>query len=106
MVGARGEFCIAMKPIKFPLEAFCWNRYDERGNVRVEIRDANKNFVFYMSIKGRELQEDNRLNKEIVPMVIHLLNKEFEPKEVEVVTNGNGEKKKRGNPWGRAGRPK
>jgi len=111
-----------MKPIKFPVEHFFWNLKDGMGNSRIEIRDANKNRVFYMSIEGHEYYEEKRLMNELAPLIVNLMNqwaaKTFPddnaqatptPKPVDhVQSNGSElvEKKSRGNPWGRAGKPK
>ena len=90
-----------MKPIKYPLEAFVWQLYDQNGNAQVEIRDANRHTVFFMRINGRELQCVDRLKNELAPMVVELLNKQVgfllheERQAVETVHNtlesiGNG----------------
>lgn len=63
-----------MKPIKYPLETFIWRLHDEQGNARVEVRDADRNTVFYISIKGRAFQESERLKHEIAPLIVKLLN--------------------------------
>jgi hypothetical protein len=66
-----------MKAIKYPLEGFVWNLYDALGDACIEIRDADKNHVFSMKIKGREMQTVERLKNELVPKVVALLNNEY-----------------------------
>ena|SRR3990167_2876298 len=63
-----------MKDIKYPIESFFWHQHDEQGNVIREIRDADRNTVFFMRIKGRDSQEAARFTENIVPLVIKLLN--------------------------------
>lgn len=63
-----------MKPIKYPLETFIWRLHDEQGNARVEVRDADRNSVFYISIKGRAFQDSERLKNEIAPLIVETLN--------------------------------
>lgn len=71
-----------MKPIKYPLETFIWRLHDEQGNARVEVRDADRNFVFYISIKGRAFQDSERLKNELAPRIVRLLNDD----ELSIVT--------------------
>ena len=92
-----------LKPIKYPLEAFVWQLYDQNSNAQVEIRDANHNTVFFMRLNGCELQSVDRLKNELVPLVVELFNKQVtnfiwtapEVKEAEqnsFKSNGNGKK--------------
>ena len=63
-----------MNPIQYPLESFYWAQHDEQGNVIREIRDAARNTIFFMRIKGRDFQEAQRFTEELVPLVVRLLN--------------------------------
>lgn len=63
-----------MKDIQYPLELFFWNLHDEQGNVRLEVRDANRVTVFFISIKGRDFQESERLQKYLGPRIVELMN--------------------------------
>jgi len=71
-----------MKPIKYPVEVNTWRIFDENGNGQIEIRDADRNFVFYLRIKGREVGEMNRLKDELTPLVARLLNDYNKVKEL------------------------
>ena len=83
-----------MKEIKYPVEMFFWNLHDSQGNTTVEIRDADKNFIINLSIKGHDYYEEKRLINEIVPMIVGLINEDaLKPVEVSpdtVISNGNG----------------
>lgn len=63
-----------MKPIVYPLELFSYRPFDAFGNVRLEIRDKDRNFVLYLSIKGRETQESKRFTEELAPKIVKMLN--------------------------------
>lgn len=63
-----------MKAIQYPVESFFWNLHDELGNSKVEIRDAVRNTVFFMSIKGHEYYEEKHLLEELAPLVVNLMN--------------------------------
>ena len=73
-----------MKEIKYPLEIFAWNKFDSEGNVRLEIRDADENTVFFVSMKGREMYEAKRFEEELVPLIVKVINRNantFDPME-------------------------
>lgn len=91
--------------------------YDQQGNAHVEVRDANRNTIFFMRLKGREMQEAKRFREELALLVVRLLNdsnesdtafevplKSSAQNEPVAASNGNGEviqaSKKRGRPLG------
>ena len=70
----RSKDGVKMKEIVYPLSAHTWQMFDENGNAQVEVRDSLRNTVFFMRIRGREMQEAKRFREDIVPVVIDLLN--------------------------------
>ncbi len=107
-----------------PVEQFRWNGLPMELPVVVQIRDREKRPIFYIGLNTREYDKVEKFENEIVPKIVEMMNAYgFTAQTVvgpdENALSGNNHSspelpasvdhpkpKKRGNPWGRKGKPK